>query len=68
MALDSGGRLESQAIEGIGPEVADEDVGGGEEVLKVLAVIGLVQVKHDAAFAPVVEGEGRIGHVAVDTQ
>ena len=68
MALDGRRGLQPEPVEGVGAEVADEDVGRGEQVLEVLPSLGSAQVEHDAAFAPVVEREGRVRHVAVDAQ
>ncbi len=34
----------------------------------MLATLGIAQVEHDAALAPVVEREGRVRHVVVDAQ
>ncbi len=63
MAGDGRLGLEAQLVEGVGPQVADEDVGGLEQGVEALAGLGLAQVEHDAALAPVVEGERRVGHV-----
>ena len=41
MAGDGGLGLQVEAVEGIGAEVADEDVGGGEQLFQMLPVTGL---------------------------
>ena len=68
VAFDRGRRLEAEPVEGVRAEVADEDVGGGEQLFETLPAVGLPQVEHHAALAPVVEREGRVRHVAVDAQ
>ena len=62
------GRLQAETIERVGPEIADEDIRRRQQVLQMLFVLGPAQVQHDAAFAPIVEGEGRVRHIAVDPQ
>ena len=68
VAFDRGPRLESEPVEGVRAEVADEDVGGGEQLFETLPTAGLPEVEHHAALAPVVERERRVRHVAVDAQ
>ena len=45
MPLDGGVRLEVELVERVGPEVADEDVGRGEQALEVLPFVGVAQVE-----------------------
>lgn len=66
MAAQSLFRLEIELVEGIRAQVADEDVGRGQEVFEVLAVARFTQVEHDAPLSPVVEGEPRVREVTPD--
>jgi len=68
VALDGRHGLQAEPVERVRPEVADEHVGRGEQILEMRPAVGLAQVEHDAPLPPVVEREGRVGHVALNAQ
>lgn len=63
MAFHGRRRLEVEVVERVGPEVADEDVGGGQELLQGRPTGPGPQVEDRTALPAVVECEGGIGDV-----
>src|ERR1019366_2727023 len=49
--------LEGELVECVRTEVTDEDVGGRQELLEVLAIAGLTEVQRDTSLTSVVEGK-----------
>ncbi len=68
MAGDGGGRREVEPVERVGSEVADEHVRRRQQLLEAPAVGRVAQVEDDAPLPTVVEGEGRIGQVALHAE
>ncbi len=64
VALHGGRGLETECVECVGAQVGHEDVGRCQELLEPLPGLHLAQVEHDAALAPIVLREGRVGGVA----
>ena len=60
--------LEAKAVEGVGTQVGEEDVGRGEQAVELTARFGFAQVEHDAALAPVVLRKGRVGELLADAE
>jgi hypothetical protein len=61
-------RLQVECIEGVRAQVAEEDVGRGEELLEGVAVLGGTQVEDHAPLPPVVLGEGGVRKILADPQ
>ena len=66
MTFHRGMGPEVQIVQGVGSQIADEDVGRGQQVLQVLAIRRVAEVEDQAALAPVVEGEGGVRQIAGD--
>ena len=56
------------AVERVGPQVGQEDVGRLEQLFEPFPRLVLAQVEHHAALAAVVLGEGGVGDVAADPE
>ena len=68
MAGHRGRGLEPEAIERVGAQVGEEDVGRRQQLLQPLPGLRLAQVEDDAALAPVVLGERRVREVLADAE
>ena len=68
MARDGGLGFEVEFVDRVRTEIGDEHVCRRQQAFELRTVVAVTQIEHDAALAPVVEGEGRVRHVVADAE